>query len=102
MNKEFIKNILTKSRNLYLLTGLAFVVWMLFFDSNNILNQYELNQKFEDLQKQENFYKREITEIKKNMKELNSDPEQLEKFAREKYLFKRRGEDVYLVDESAE
>jgi cell division protein FtsB len=45
------------------------------------------------------YYQEEIKSLEEEMKELSSDPEQLEKFVREKYLFKKRGEDIFLIEE---
>lgn len=86
-------------KNFYFITGVAFLLWVAFFDSNNLVQQYRLKQKLKNLQAEKEYYEKEIAEMEKRMKELNSDPVQLEKFAREKYLFKRKGEDVYLVKE---
>lgn len=84
-------------RNFYLLTGLAFVVWMLLFDSNDLLKQYEVYSKYRELQDQKQYYTGKIEEVKQDRAELLSSPEMLEKFAREKYVMKRPGEDVFLL-----
>ncbi len=86
-------------KNKYLITGLAFFAWIFFFDSNNLLHQYRMHQKYQELQEERNYYAREIDRIEQSMEELNSDADALEKFAREKYLLKKRGEDLYLLDE---
>ena len=84
-------------RNFYLLTGLAFLVWMLLFDSNDLLKQYEIYGKYRELQEQKQYYTGKIEEVKQDRAELLSSPEMLEKFAREKYVMKRPGEDVFLL-----
>ncbi|MCC3157715.1 septum formation initiator family protein [Hymenobacter sp. 15J16-1T3B] len=84
-------------RNFYLLTGLAFLVWMLLFDSNDLLKQYEMYSKYRELQEQKQYYTGKIEEVKQDRAELLSSPEMLEKFAREKYVMKRPGEDVFLL-----
>src|SRR5690349_107308 len=84
-------------RNFYLLTGLAFLVWMLLFDSNDLLKQYEMLDKYRELQEQKQYYTGKIEEVKQDRAELLSSPEMLEKFAREKYVMKRPGEDVFLL-----
>ena len=97
----FVKNIVRKFfSNIYFVTMALFFVWIVFFDSNSLLNRIYLEQKRDDLKEQKTYYNEQIQDIKKNMKELSSDPSLLEKFAREKYLFKRKGEDVYIIEET--
>ncbi|WP_303310263.1 septum formation initiator family protein [Hymenobacter sp. BT730] len=84
-------------RSFYFLTGLAFLVWMVVFDANDLLKQYEMYQKWHELQMDKEYYLNEIDKVKKDRAELLSSPELLEKFAREKYIMKRPGEDVFIL-----
>lgn len=84
-------------RSFYFLTGLAFLVWMLLFDANDLVKQYEMYSKYRELQEQKQYYTGKIEEVKQDRAELLSSPEMLEKFAREKYVMKRPGEDVFLL-----
>ncbi|ALD20071.1 FtsB family cell division protein [Hymenobacter sp. DG25A] len=84
-------------RSFYFLTGLAFLVWMVVFDANDLLKQYEMYQKWHELQTDKEYYLKEINKVKKDRAELLSSPELLEKFAREKYIMKRPGEDVFIL-----
>lgn len=83
--------------NKYFLTTLAFVVWLLFFDSNSLLERNKLQERLDQLNMEKRFYLDEIKRDSLLTKQLMSDSAQLEKFARERYLMKREGEDVYLV-----
>ncbi len=83
--------------NFYVLFGVVFVVWMLFFDANDVINQYWLLKKKDALLDEKRFYENKIEEVKKDRKELFGKPDQLEKFAREKYLMRKPTEDVYIV-----
>ncbi|MEN7550840.1 septum formation initiator family protein [Rapidithrix thailandica] len=85
-------------KNFYFLIGVSFLVWMIFFDSNSLTNQRKLDKSIEELESEKAFYQQGIEEMHKNLKELNSDPSELEKFAREKYLFKKKGEKIYLLE----
>lgn len=92
-------------RNYYLMTGLVFIVWMLFFDSNNMFVQYRNKQELKELVLQKNFYVSEIRKNKTMISNLTSpnDLQAVEKFAREKYLMKKPNEDIFLiVNEDAE
>jgi cell division protein FtsB len=74
-----------------------FLFWMIFIDSNNLVNQFRLNIKLSQLEDQKDFYLDRKEKIKKERDELMSNPELLEKFAREKYFMKRPSEDLYVI-----
>lgn len=84
-------------RNFYFLTGVAFLAWMVLFDANDVLKQYDMYAKWQELNTDKAYYLREIDKVKKERAELLSSPELLEKFAREKYIMKRPGEDVFVL-----
>lgn len=86
-------------KNFYFNVTLVFILWMLFFDSNSIINQYRLKSKQTELIQQKEFYKRSIQEVEKDREELLTNPESLEKYAREKYFMKKPTEDVYILVE---
>jgi cell division protein FtsB len=85
-------------RNKYVLAGLLFGVWMLFLDSNNLRIQWELDQEVRALEDGVRYYRAELEKTQKRLNELESDPAQLEKFARETYWLHRPGEEVLLVE----
>jgi cell division protein FtsB len=72
---------------------------MVFIDSNDILTQYKLKKKLNELEKQKEFYLERKEKIQADRQELMSNNELLEKFARERYLMKRKNEDLYVVVE---
>ena len=76
---------------------IAFVVWMLFFDRNNFINQVRLVNTLNDLNEQKEFFQREIRKDSAELQRLKTDTTSLEKFAREKYLMKKENEDIYLI-----
>ena len=94
MMKEFF---LKYINNRYFYTGLAFIIWMVFFDNDNYREQLRLSNKMEQLHQQEQFYQTEIQQNKSALNALKYDTTQLEKYAREKYFMKKDNEDVYVV-----
>lgn len=84
-------------KNKYFLAVIAFVVWMLFFDRNDFLAQYEYKSQVHDLQEEKDFYTKEIEKVKKDLYELNTNLNTAEKFAREKYFMKKDNEDVFVI-----
>jgi len=83
-------------KNKYFLTILALLVWLVFFDKNDVFTQYELIQKCKKLEKDKDYYLVEISNNKANLNELRTNKRSLETFSREKYLMKKENEDVYV------
>ena len=83
-------------KNKYFLTVIALVVWLLFFDKNDVFTQYELIQKCNKLNKEKAYYIEEIENNKKELQDLRTNTKSLETLSREKYLMKKENEDVYV------
>lgn len=83
--------------NFYLVIGIIFLSWLIFFDSNDLYTQIKQTAKLKALEDQRTFYNEKIEEVKEDRAELLSDDELLEKFARENYLMKKPEEDVYVI-----
>ncbi|WP_337993758.1 FtsB family cell division protein [Mucilaginibacter sp. KACC 22773] len=92
-----MKRLINLFKNKFFLVTLAFVVWMIFFDKNDLFSQYEYRTQVNKLKKERDFYKAQTDQVTKELNELTSNRQQLEKFAREKYLMKKDNEDVYLI-----
>jgi len=84
-------------KNKFFLITVAFLVWMIFFDKNDLFSQYQYHQQLTKLKQERDFYKKETAKVAKDLDELTSNPEKLEKFAREKYLMKKANEDVFVI-----
>lgn len=82
----------------YFLSGISFVVWMIFFDSNDLIQQWKLRDKVKTLEREKVYYTRMIVELRQSKKALFSDPALLERMAREQYLMKKPNEDVYIIE----
>ena len=83
--------------NKYLLTGAAFVIWMLFFDRNDVPLQLQRIQEVKKLEKSEQLLSRQIEMTNTELKLLKNSPATLEKYARERYLMKKDNEDLFIV-----
>jgi cell division protein FtsB len=94
-NKKYrITKILTSK---YILTGAAFVIWMLFFDRNDVSLQMRRINELHKLQESEQMMTTMISETKKELELLRTNPATLEKYAREKYMMKKENEDLYII-----
>jgi len=89
-----LRNIFT---NKYLITGIAFAVWMLFFDRNDISLQLKRVNELKKLQESEKVMDQQITDTKHELSLLKTNPETLEKYAREKYMMKKDNEDLFII-----
>lgn len=81
----------------YLYFLILFVVWMLFFDQNNIFNQHKLKTNLRAIEHQRDFYKSEIDKNQRLIEDFQTDTAFMERFGREKYLLKRDNEVIYLI-----
>ena len=99
-----MKRLLNLFKNKFFLVTLAFVVWMVFFDKNDLFSQYQYHQQVSKLKQERDFYQKETTKAHQELDELTTDKEKLEKFAREKYLMKKDNADVFVIgkDKKAE
>ncbi|CAM3940281.1 septum formation initiator family protein [Mucilaginibacter galii] len=84
-------------KNKFFLVTVVFIVWMLFFDKNDLYSQYEQRQQLNKLEQERDFYTKETAQVSKELDELTSNPAKLEKFARERYLMKKANEDVFVI-----
>jgi cell division protein DivIC len=82
-----------------MLTLLFFVVWIIFFDQNNLIDRIQSIQKIHSLEKEKVYYQKKIEEDKRKLNELRTDRENLEKFAREQYYMKKDDEDIFVLVE---
>ncbi len=94
-----MKRLFNLFKNKYFLFSLAFVVYMIFFDKNDLFSQYQYYQQVSKLKQERDFYLKETAKVNKDLDELTSDPKKLEKFARERYLMKKDNEDVFVIQQ---
>ena len=83
--------------NKYLITGIAFAVWMLFFDRNDVTLQIHRARELNKLEQNEKNMAVRITNTQQELDLLKTNPETLEKYAREKFMMKKENEDLYIV-----
>ena len=92
-----MKRLIDLFKNKFFIVTIAFIVWMTFFDKNDLVSQYEYHQQVSKLKQERDYYKVETDKVSKDLDELTSNPQKLEKFAREKYLMKKDNEDVFVI-----
>jgi len=97
--QELLIKILTNSFNKYLIVTIGFVIWILFFDANNVMQHRRNIAELQQLEEQVDFYRHKIEADKKKLYELQTNDENLEKFAREQFLMKKADEDIFVIVE---
>lgn len=83
--------------NKYIWLLLFFSTWMIFLDNYSYFDHRMLNTQIDELEDNKEYYKDEIEKDKKSIKQLKN-PEQIEKYAREKYYMKKDSEDIYIIE----
>jgi cell division protein FtsB len=94
---KFIEKIPAVFRNKYLLTIIIFLIWLLLFDSNNLIARYRELRELHKLKNDREYYSKRIEADRQKLHELKTDNNNLEKFAREQYLMKKPDEDLYII-----
>lgn len=84
-------------RNKYLIAIVVFLVWLLLFDRNSLIDRYRYIRTLHDMEDEKQYYIERIEEDSRRLNELKTDRENLEKFAREQYFMKRENEDVFVI-----
>ncbi len=83
--------------NKYLITGIAFAIWMMFFDRNDFPSQIRRYWELKKMEQNQKNMSLLISNTQKELKLLKTNPETLERYAREKYMMKKENEDLYIV-----
>lgn len=100
--KKILRGFFRIFRNKYTLTLFVFFIWMLFFDNNNLIDQVSNIYQLRQLKKDKEYYLEKIKDDKRKLNELQTNNENLEKFAREQYLMKKDSEDVFILVKKGE
>ncbi len=95
-----MKKIIPIITNKFLLAGVFFIVWMLFIDQRDYFQQKERRDELHKLEQKKAYYQQEIDKTRKELGDLQNSPAALEKYARERYLMKKDGEDIYIFEDS--
>ena len=97
--KSFWKFIWPYLKNKYVITLVAFIVWISFFSQYNLTDRMQLSRSYKDMQREKEYYLDQIQRDSARLHELTTDDGNLEKFAREQYYMKKPKEDIFVVVE---
>ncbi len=85
--------------NRYFIAPMCLLVWISFFDSNDIFSQLASKRQLQKLKDEKSYYINKIQEVRVNYSELSSNPKTMEKYARERYFMKKQNEEIFLIVE---
>lgn len=83
--------------NKYVWVLLFFSTWMIFLDNYSYFDHLFLDNQVSELEDNKEYYQEEIKKDEEQIKQLKN-PEQIEKYAREKYYMKKENEDIYIIE----
>lgn len=83
----------------YQLLFLVVLVLSLFlFGDNSIMKRIKYEREVQNLKSQIEFYRNQTEIDRAKLEELKSSKENLEKFARENYLMRKEGEEIFIIE----
>jgi len=85
-----------RKHTFWLGAAVLFMLVLLVLDRNNLIERSKLVSRIHDLEAQRDYYRQRISEDSTLLEQLK-DTEFLEKYAREKFYFKRDGETIYVI-----
>jgi cell division protein FtsB len=83
--------------NKYWVVGIVFVILTFTAGDSSLYKRYTYDEKIRSLENEIEHYRKEIEINSKKLKDLHTDKEGLERFAREEYLMKRENEDIFII-----
>ncbi len=92
-----IKSALSKFKNKYILFSVIALVWMLLFDRHDLMFQFRMQKRIQQLEKDKLYYQSEIQKLNEERLMLINNKDALEKYAREQYWMKQPNEDLYII-----
>ena len=95
--KDIYKKIPSIFTNKYIIVTLLFLIWIIFLDEYNLIEQNRRLNILKHKQDQIKNLQLENKEIERKLDRLKTDYEELERFARENFLMKKKGEDIIII-----
>ncbi len=95
ISKKLFKSIANK----YLVAFMVFSVWMIFIDDNNIFFLRKNVNTLKEYRVEKANFLEKIRTDSIQLQEMKANAKNLEKFAREEFLMKKKDEDIFLIIE---
>jgi len=85
--------------NRYFILSVAFIIWMFFFDQNSFFVHRELDKQIRLLEMDETYFQKNLNKEKEKLNELNNNPAEIERIAREQHFLKKEDEDIFIIQQ---
>jgi len=95
ISKKFFNTLTNK----YLVAFMVFSVWMIFIDDNNLFFLRKNVNRLKDYRVEKAYFQEKIRKDSLQLVEMKANAKNLEKFAREEFLMKKKDEDIFLIIE---
>ena len=98
--KKLINKLPYPVRNRYFISGIVFLIWISFFDTNSFFTQIKKKQEINNMKKDIEYYMKEIQKDETMINLLSQDsltPE-LEKLFREELFLSRKNEEIFIIE----
>lgn len=83
--------------NFYVVVGVVALVWMVFFDLNSVVGRIERSKRITQMEQDLAHYRSEKDRLLESRMMLESNHEELERYARERYRMKKEDEDLFII-----
>ncbi len=97
MKKEYFNSFRWKRSWLVIALVLFTGTWFLFFDTYSLMTKIQLERQKKELIERTEEYEKRAEELDKKIEALNSDPDLIERIAREDYGMRKPDETVYKI-----
>lgn len=78
---------------------LALIAMLFMFSDSSMTKRMRYESEIKSLKSQIDYYRQQTEVDRKKLEELESNDEDLEKFARENYLMKKENEEIFIINE---
>ena len=99
MKLPISRKLLKPLANKYLIAFMVFSVWMIFIDDNNIFFLRKNVNKLKEYRVEKAYFLEKIRKDSIHLQEMKANAKNLDKFAREEFLMKKKDEDIFLIIE---
>ncbi|MDR0892105.1 MAG: septum formation initiator family protein [Mediterranea sp.] len=86
-------------RHKYVITLVVFGIIVVFLDDNSLMRRVGYEREISTLKEEIGKYRADYEESTRRLNELKTNPDAIEKVAREKYLMKKPDEDIYVFED---
>ena len=86
-------------KNKFFIAGTLFAAWIIFFDQSNLISWGRARIDVNRQKMEKRYYQEEIARTREKLRELQSNRDSLEKFAREQYYYLEDGEEIFIVEQ---